>query len=94
MIIESILAVFLTYMSPEFKNTQQMRILRCQTERAEGQLASAFREAPGPIHGADPHDEVHDYGLPANKEASFGYPSTDPYNDTLPNDRDHPYRPY
>lgn len=95
MMIESILPVLLSYMTPEYKSIQQVRVLRCrETHNETTKIAGAFREAPGPVHGADPHDEIHDYGLPANKEAGNGYPSSDPYNDTLPNDRDHPYKPY
>ena len=41
-------------------------------------LISSGRVAPGPDHGPDPHNEVHDYGLPA-------YPN-DPYAGTQPSD--------
>lgn len=50
-------------------------------------IAGGKRRAPGPDHGDDPNDETHDSGLPANKEAGNGYPSSDPYDDTLPNRR-------
>lgn len=57
-------------------------------------IAGSGRVAPGPIHGADPHNEQHDGGLPANQHAGDGYPSSDPYNDTTPNNRDSPNKPY
>jgi hypothetical protein len=52
------------------------------------------RQGPGPDHGGDPNDETHDYGLPANAHAGDGYPSDDPYNDTTPNNKNKPYKPY
>lgn len=50
-------------------------------------LVAGARRAPGPDHGGDPNDETHDGGLPANKEAGNGFPSSDPYNDEIPNGR-------
>lgn len=50
-------------------------------------VAGGRRRAPGPDHGDDPNEEQHDPGLPANQEAGNGFPSSDPYNDSLPNRR-------
>jgi hypothetical protein len=57
-------------------------------------LSHSRREAPGPDHGDDPQDEVHDGDLPANQHKHDGYPSKDPYNGSTSNDRNNPYKPY
>jgi hypothetical protein len=44
-------------------------------------LSYSGRVAPGPDHGSDPHNEVHDYGLPAHPNFS-----NDPYGGTQPSD--------
>ncbi len=62
-------------------------IFKLAAEKRTEFLAGGKRKAPGPDHGDDPNDEQHDGGLPANKEAGNGFPSSDPYNDTLPNGR-------
>ena len=89
----SLIMTFTPHVDPVLK----IRILTCDGSANSAQVtqvASNFREAPGPIHGSDPHDEIHDGGLPANKEAGNGYPSSDPYNDSTSNNKDYPNRPY
>lgn len=94
MIVETLIPVLL-YLSA-FEDRGAINNCRNSNTQALSMMlvAGAFRQAPGPIHGPDPHDEVHDYGLPANKEAGNGYPSDDPYNDSTSNNRNYPYRPY
>lgn len=64
-----------------------VNVFQLASEKRTEFLAGGKRRAPGPDHGDDPNDEQHDGGLPANKEAGNGFPSGDPYNDTLPNGR-------
>lgn len=45
------------------------------------------RLPPGPDHGGDAHEEQHLQGQP-------GYPSSDPYDNTTPNDNYRPNRPF
>lgn len=75
--------------STSFIDSKKQSFLSLSTEKKPPK----GRVAPGPYHGDDPHDEVHDKDLPANKDYGL-YPSSDPYNDTTKNDKDHPYRPY
>ena len=55
---------------------------------------SSKREAPGPEHGGDPHDEIHDDDLPARASRNEGFASQDPYGGTTTNDKWHPNTPY
>lgn len=98
MILTAFLSLAISLVPQQPDPTVLARILTCDANRSSSAqvspIASNFREAPGPIHGADPHDEIHDSGLPANREAGTGYPSSDPYNDSTSNNRDYPNRPY
>jgi hypothetical protein len=77
---------------PTLQGTCYINVLKWAAEHPDQVLAK--RKEPGPDHGGDPNDEQHDPGLPANAHAGDGYPSDDPYNDTTPNNKNHPYRPY
>jgi hypothetical protein len=77
----------------DLQTTKSVGVLKWASEHRTEVLARP-RKGPGPDHGADPDDERHDYGLPSNQHAGDGYPSDDPYNNSTPNNRNSPNKPY
>lgn len=71
----------------ELQAATSPNVLKAASAKQMVLIVGGKRRAPGPDHGGDPNDEQHDGGLPANKEAGNGYPSGDPYNDTIPDGR-------